>query len=66
MIAGDVARSAAGTRLLARELHLARDGSDFVPGKDGYRRLTTEFVNEKIRHCRDNRLAYHHTLGDSV
>jgi len=58
VIAAGIARSARGIRLLARELHLARDGIDYVPGKEGYRRLAAEFVNQKIRHCRDEQLAY--------
>jgi molybdopterin/thiamine biosynthesis adenylyltransferase len=59
-----------GTRLLAREVLLARDGIDFVPGKRGYKMLTAEFVNAKIRRCRDRRLAYlavhNHGRGLSV
>jgi molybdopterin/thiamine biosynthesis adenylyltransferase len=58
VIAAGVTRRGRGTRLLARELHIARDGTDYVPGRYGYRRLTAEFVNEKIRHCRDEGLAY--------
>src|SRR2546428_232172 len=45
-------------RLLARELHKARDGIDFVPGRWGYRMLTPQFVSEKIRYCRDQELIY--------
>ncbi len=37
---------------------MARDGIDFVPGVHGYRRLTPEFVRDRIQHCRDQRLAY--------
>jgi molybdopterin/thiamine biosynthesis adenylyltransferase len=47
-----------GTRLLARELFLAEDEVDYVPGRRGYRMLTASFVNEKIRYCRDEKLAY--------
>ena len=47
-----------GTRLLVRELCLARDGKDFVPAKNAHRRLTAEFVNDRIRYCRDHHLAY--------
>jgi hypothetical protein len=56
-----------GTRLLARELFIARDGIDFVPGVRGYRRLTPEFVADKIRFCRDEGLVYlaiHNHGGD--
>ncbi len=58
VIAAGVAHSPRGTRLLARELWLARDGIDYIPGKYGYRRLAPEFVNRAIRHCRDEQLAY--------
>jgi hypothetical protein len=58
VIAAGAATSARGTRLLARELILARDGIDFVPGRWGYRMLTAGFVSEQIAHCRDNGLAY--------
>jgi len=58
VIGAGVAHGTRGTRLLARELFLARDGIDFVPGKRGYRRLKAEFVNEKIRYCRDKELTY--------
>jgi molybdopterin/thiamine biosynthesis adenylyltransferase len=58
VITAGVARTKRGTRLLARELRVARDGIDYVPGKYGYRRLTAGFVSETIRHCRDEQLAY--------
>jgi hypothetical protein len=58
VIAAGVATSRRGTRLLARELHIARDGIDFVPSPVGHRMLTSEFVNGMIRHCRDERLAF--------
>jgi hypothetical protein len=58
VIAAGVATSGRGTRLLAREIMLARDGIDFVPGKRGYRRLTPEFVRDAIRHCDDEGLTY--------
>ncbi len=47
-----------GTRLLARELFVAEDGSEFVPSPNAHRQLTAEFVNRRIRHCRDQKLAY--------
>ncbi len=58
VIAAGVARSARGTRLLARELFNAEDGVDFVPGRWGYRMLTAQFVSDKIRYCRDEKLTY--------
>ncbi|HKA66611.1 MAG TPA: ThiF family adenylyltransferase, partial [Solirubrobacterales bacterium] len=58
VIAAGILESDRGTTLLARELYPARDGIDFVPGLRGYRRLTPQFVNAKIRHCRDEGLIY--------
>jgi hypothetical protein len=58
VISAGVATSGRGTRLLARELFIAQDGVDFVPGRRGYRMLTAEFVRDRIRHCRDEGLAY--------
>src|SRR5438105_11125632 len=70
VIAAGIVTTARGTRLLARDLFLAEDGIDFVPGVRGYRRLTPEFVREHIRYCRDERLAYlaihNHGGDDSV
>ena len=47
-----------GLRLVARELHLAKDGVDYVPGKRGYRMLKAEFIQSRILRARDRRLAY--------
>jgi molybdopterin/thiamine biosynthesis adenylyltransferase len=58
VIAAGIATSERGTRLLARELFIAQDGIDFVPGRWGYRMLTAEFVSERIAYSRDNGLAY--------
>jgi molybdopterin/thiamine biosynthesis adenylyltransferase len=58
VIAAGIVRTARGTRLLTREVFRARDGVDFVPGHRSYRRLVPEFVNAKIRHCRDEGLIY--------
>jgi molybdopterin/thiamine biosynthesis adenylyltransferase len=58
VIGAGIASTGRGTRLLARELFKARDGVEFVPGRRGYRMLTAEFVSEKIRYCRDERLTY--------
>lgn len=51
-------KSDRGPRLVARELHLARDGVDYVPGKRGYRMLKAEFIQSRILRARDRRLAY--------
>jgi molybdopterin/thiamine biosynthesis adenylyltransferase len=58
VIAAGVATSIRGTRLLARDLFLAQDGIDFVPDVRGYRRLTAEFVRDKVTYCTDQRLSY--------
>lgn len=70
VIAAGMAETPRGTRLLARYIFLARDGIDFVPGKRGYKMLTAHFINEKIRFCRDRKLAFlavhNHGRGDQV
>lgn len=58
VIAAGIVKTPRGTRLLARELFLAEDGIDYVGGRRGYRMLTAEFVSEKIRSCRDEKLVY--------
>jgi ThiF family len=58
VISAGIVRSERGTRLLACELFAAIDGVDFVPAQRAHRRLTPEFVNRHIRHCRDERLVY--------
>ena len=59
-----------GLRLVARELHLAEDGVDYVPGNRGYRMLKAEFIQSKVLRARDGRLAYlaihNHGGTDSV
>jgi len=57
-ISAGIVSTTRGTRLLGRECFTAQDGVDFVPGRRGYRMLTAAFVNEKIRHCRDENLTY--------
>ncbi|WP_244189394.1 ThiF family adenylyltransferase [Streptomyces incarnatus] len=56
--------------MLARELFIARDGEDYVPGEVGYRALSPTFVRNAIVRAREERLAYlavHcHPGGDSV
>jgi hypothetical protein len=56
-----------GPRLLAREVILAEDGVDYVPGKHGYRALTPTFVRDAAIRARDEKLAYiavHNHFGD--
>lgn len=69
VIAAGIATTERGTRLLARELFLAEDGVDFVPGVRGYRRLTPQFVHDHIRYCHDEKLVYlaiHNHGGDAA
>ncbi|OKI58018.1 ThiF family adenylyltransferase [Micromonospora sp. CB01531] len=56
-----------GPRLLARELILAKDGVDYVPGETGYRALAPSFVRDAAVRARDEGLAYlavHNHFGD--
>lgn len=70
VITAGISQTSRGTRLLARDLFPATDGVDFVPGRRGYRMLTAEFVRDKIRYCRDEKLVYlavhNHGGQDSV
>lgn len=47
-----------GLRLLGRELLLAQDGVDYVPGQYGHRALTADFVQRAAVRARNDRLAY--------
>jgi hypothetical protein len=47
-----------GTRLLARDVFLAVDGTDYIPGQRGYRMLTAAFVLDCAMHCEANQLVY--------
>ena len=58
VISAGIAETSRGTRLLARELFLARDGIDYVPGTRGYRALTPRFVAEGSDRCADSNLCY--------
>ena len=70
VILAGTCQSDRGLRLVARELHLAKDGVDYVPGKRGYRMLKAEFIQSRILRARDTRLAYlaihNHGGTDSV
>jgi ThiF family protein len=58
VIAAGISREGGHLRLLARDVVLARDGVDYVPGKRGYRMLTGEFVTRQILRCAKERLVY--------
>lgn len=70
LVAGIHVLPDARVRLVARDLFLAEDGVDYVPGKRGYRMLKAQFIQRHILHCRDERLAYlaihNHGGSDSV
>lgn len=44
--------------LHVREVHVAREGVDYVEGKIGYRALSPTFIHRLITRARDERLAY--------
>jgi len=58
IIAAGISRSTRRIDLLAREIFLAKDGVDYVPGRTGYRALTAEFVARVSHHCSREGLAY--------
>lgn len=58
IILAGIAESERAVRLLAKELHLAKDGRDFVPGKRSYRTLRGEFITDHILKARDECLVY--------
>ena len=47
-----------GSRLLVRDVILAEDGIDYIPGKRGYRALTAQFVAQGISQSADEKLCY--------
>ena len=67
VLTAGVVHTERGIRLLGRELFLAEEGIDYVPGNHGYRMLTPRFVMEKSLSCRDRKLAYLaiHNHGDA-
>jgi hypothetical protein len=58
IVAGLQRRADGSLRLLARELALAADGIDYVPGRHGYRMLRAEFLQPYALQARDEGLAY--------
>ena len=70
VLSAGVVSTSRGLRLLARDLFIAQDGTDYVPGRRGYRMLTARFVGDRARSCRDDHLAYfavhNHGGADSV
>ncbi len=58
IIAAGICESGREARLLAREVFVAKDGIDYVPGKYGYRALTADFVARVSHHCAQENLCY--------
>lgn len=58
VLAVGVSKSSFGTKLLVKEVFLATDGLDYVPGERGYRALTPKFIVEKSDYCIENNLGY--------
>ena len=58
VILAGLAETAHEVRLLARELHVAEDGQDYVSGQRGYRMLRAEFITRHVLQARDERLVY--------
>ncbi|HEX8178631.1 MAG TPA: ThiF family adenylyltransferase [Pyrinomonadaceae bacterium] len=58
VIVAGIAETERGARLLAREVLLARDGVDYVPGTRGYRALTAQFVAQQSDYCAAQKLCY--------
>lgn len=58
VILAGMAQGRDGPRLLAREVHLAQDGVDYVPGQRGYRMLKAEFIRDHMLAARNQRLVY--------
>lgn len=58
IILAGVCQTDRGLKLVARELHLAIDGKDYLPGRRGYRMLKAEFIQSRILRARDLKLAY--------
>lgn len=53
-----IVRNGSSIRLLVQHVQPAEFGTDYVPGRYGYRALTPTFIHREILRCRDSRLAY--------
>lgn len=58
IIVAGISETPSETRLLAREVFLAEDGIDYVPGQRGYRALTAQFIAEVSDYCSREKLCY--------
>lgn len=70
VLTAGVARGERLNRLLIRNVFLATEGSDYLPGQRGHRMLSADFVRDRVLECRDEKLAYlavhNHGRGNSV
>ena len=53
-----IASCGSNIRLMVKDVEPAKFGTDYVPGKFGYRALHPTFIHRQIIRCRDQRLAY--------
>ena len=58
VITAGIVETPQGIRFLARDIILAKDGVDYVPGTRGYRALTTDFVVRVSDQCAREKLCY--------
>ncbi len=58
IIVAGIVQTSRDTRLLTREVYLARDGIEFVPGQRCYRALTPEFIARVSNSCAEQSLCY--------
>jgi hypothetical protein len=58
VILAGVTSTSTGQKLLARELLIAEDGIDYVPGERGYRALTPEFIAKAARRAQRGKWSY--------
>lgn len=58
VLLGGVSHPRGQLTLHVREVHIAREGVDYVEGKIGYRALSPKFIHRLITRARDERLAY--------
>ena len=58
VILAGIAETPRDVRLLARELHVAEDGRDYVSGTRSHRMLRAEFIDRQVVRARDQGLTY--------
>jgi hypothetical protein len=58
VLTAGIVETSKGTRLLVRDVFLAKDGVDYVPSTRGYRALIAQFVADKSHYCATQNLCY--------